>query len=159
MPLPAAVIAGLKFAAPIAINAGANYLSSKSAQSDADKARRRAEEENKMLNAVAAFRGGGAPQTVTPQTEVSGATRGYNLLQKLAPLIGKGIQNLNFGGGGDSGGNMGIQNTADVSQFTVNPDSELVQSIMGRSRNISPSRGIMDYDVDTRSYKPNIRNY
>ena len=157
--LPAAVIAGLKFAAPIAINAGANYMTSRSLQGDAEKARKRAEEEQQMVNAVAAFRGGAAPQTVTPQTEISGRTRGYNLLRQLAPLIGKGIQKINFGGGSDSGGNMGIQNTADVSQFTVNPTPELVQSIMGRSRNISPSRGIMDYDVDTRSYKPNIRNY
>ena len=132
MPLPAGVIAGLKWAAPIAIGAGTNYLTSRSLQGDAEKARRRAEEEQQMLNAVAAFRGGGAPQTVAPQTEISGRTRGFNLLRQLAPLIGKGIQNLNFGGGGSSGGNMGLQSD----QFSVTPDPNLVQNIMRRSTNI-----------------------
>jgi hypothetical protein len=131
MPLPAGVIAGLKFAAPIAIGAGTNYLTSRSLQGDAEKARRRAEEEQQMLNAVAAFRGGGAP-TVAPQTEISGRTRGFNLLRQLAPLIGKGIQNLNFGGGGNSGGDIGLQS----SQFNVTPDPNLVQNIMRRSTNI-----------------------
>lgn len=84
MPLP--------LAAMLAINTGANLLAGQSAQSDAEKARRKAEEEQNMLNAIAAFRGQ-APQQAQASMSPSGRTQGLSILAQLAPLLGR----MNFG--------------------------------------------------------------
>ena len=67
------------------VGQGLNYLAGRSAQSDMDKARKRQEEEQAMLDAIASFRRtppGQARVAATP----SGATRGLSILAQLAPL-------------------------------------------------------------------------
>jgi hypothetical protein len=73
---------------------GLNYAAGKSAQSDAEKARKKQEEEQAMLNAIAAFRGGPAGQA-QGGGRLSGKTQGLSILAELAPLLGK----IKFGGG------------------------------------------------------------
>jgi hypothetical protein len=73
---------------------GLNYAAGKSAQSDAEKARKKQEEEQAMLNAIAAFRGGPAGQA-QGGGQLSGKTQGLSILAELAPLLGK----IKFGGG------------------------------------------------------------
>jgi hypothetical protein len=74
---------------------GLNYAADKSAQSDAEKARKKQEEEQAMLNAIAAFRGGPAGQA-QGGGQLSGKTQGLSILAQLAPLLGQ----IKFGGGG-----------------------------------------------------------
>ena len=74
---------------------GLGHLANRSAQDDAEKARKKQEEEQAMLNAIAAFRGGPAGQA-QGGGRLSGKTQGLSILAQLAPLLGQ----VKFGGGG-----------------------------------------------------------
>ena len=87
MPLPLAAL--------LAAGVGTGLLANQSAQSDAEKARKKQEEEQAMLNAIAAFRGGPAGQA-QGGGKLSGKTQGLSILAQLAPLLGQ----VKFGGGG-----------------------------------------------------------
>ena len=79
------------------VGQGVNYLANRSAQKDMDKARRRQEEEQSILDAIAAFRGTTPSQARVAATP-SGTTRGLSILAQLAPLATQyGINR--FGGG------------------------------------------------------------
>lgn len=86
MPLPLAAL--------LAAQVGTGYLANQSAQGDAEKARKKQEEEQAMLNAIAAFRGGPAGQA-QGGGRLSGKTQGLSILAQLAPLLGQ----IKFGGG------------------------------------------------------------
>jgi len=87
MPLPLAAL--------LAAQVGTGLLANQSAQGDAEKARKKQEEEQAMLNAIAAFRGGPAGQA-QGGGRLSGKTQGLSILAQLAPLLGQ----MKFGGGG-----------------------------------------------------------
>ena len=79
------------------VGQGVNYLANRSAQKDMDKASKRQEEEQSILDAIAAFRGTSPNQARVAATP-SGTTRGLSILAQLAPLATQyGINR--FGGG------------------------------------------------------------
>tara|TARA_R100001230_G_scaffold25304_1_gene19624 strand:+ start:2496 stop:2855 length:360 start_codon:yes stop_codon:yes gene_type:complete len=67
------------------VGQGINYLANRSAQKDMDKASKRQEEEQSILDAIAAFRGTSPSQARVAATP-SGTTRGLSILAQLAPL-------------------------------------------------------------------------
>ena len=87
MALPPALITGLKYAGPIIAQAGLNYFTQSSAQRDAERRQKQQEDEQRMLNAIAAFRRAAPQQAVSPRMQYSGRTQGLNLLRQLAPLL------------------------------------------------------------------------
>jgi hypothetical protein len=72
---------------------GLQYAAGNSAQDDAEKARKKQEQEQAMMNAIAAFRGGQAGQA-QGGGQLSGKTQLLSSLGQLAPLLGM------LGGGG-----------------------------------------------------------
>jgi hypothetical protein len=79
------------------VGQGVNYLASRSAEKDMDEARKRQEEEQAMMNAIAAFRGTNPSQARVAATP-SGTTRGLSILAQLAPLA------VQYGAGRFGGG-------------------------------------------------------
>ena len=67
---------------------GLGHLAGKSAEDDAEKARKEQERKQAMLNAIAAFRGGPAGQA-QGGGQLSGKTQGLSILSRLAPLLGQ----------------------------------------------------------------------
>ena len=66
---------------------GLQYAAGKSAEGDAEKARKKQEQEQAMMNAIAAFRGGQAGQA-QGGGQLSGKTQLLSSLGQLAPLLG-----------------------------------------------------------------------
>ena len=79
------------------VGQGINYLAGRSAEKDMDKARKRQEEEQAMMDAIAAFRRTNPSQARVAATP-SGTTRGLSILAQLAPLA------VQYGAGRFGGG-------------------------------------------------------
>jgi hypothetical protein len=101
------------------VGQGINYLAGRSAEKDMDKARKRQEEEQAMLDAIASFRRTSPGQARVAATP-SGATRGLSILAQLAPLA------VQYGAGRFGGGPPKTPNT----QMLSAPERNLRSSFM-----------------------------
>ncbi len=101
---------------------GINYLAGRSAEKDMDKARKRQEEEQALLNAIASFRRTSPDQARVAATP-SGTTRGLSMLAQLAPLA------VQYGAGRFGGGPPNTPNTPNAQTLSA-PQRNLRSSFM-----------------------------
>jgi len=104
------------------VGQGINYLAGRSAEKDMDKARKRQEEEQAMLDAIASLRRT-APSQARVAATPSGATRGLSILAQLAPLA------VQYGAGRFGGGPPKTPNTPNAQMLSAT-QSNLRSSFM-----------------------------